>query len=421
VARSAGVVNQKRRFVMKRVIFAGASLRSLGMFVEPVVQEYKEMFTAAGIYDLNPVRARYIGNKFDIPIYTDFNEMLCKSNADLVIVTTVDAYHHEYIIKSLEAGLDVITEKPMTIDAEKTRAILEAEKKSGKKVTVTFNYRYAPYPTKIKELISSGVIGDIYSVHFEWILDCNMDIYAHGTSYFRRWNRYMDKSGGLLVHKSTHHFDIINWFLDDVPEQVSAFGELRRYGKNGNIRGSNCRNCVYSKECEFYYDISKNEFEMDFYVAAEGEDGYYKDGCVFAEDIDIYDTMSVNVRYKKGAMMSYSLTAHSPYEGWRLAVNGSKGRLEAFLPETGQLTSDIHTIRIFEPTNNIITYDMPNISHGHGGGDVRLIRDLFIGDREDTLGHKAGSQDGVNSIMIGIAANLSIKENRIVTIADLLI
>jgi len=405
---------------MKKVIFAGASNRLIGMFVEPIVQEYNELYTPAGIYDINPGRARYIGEKYGIPVFTDYDDMLRQCGADIAIVTTVDSYHHVYIIKSLEAGLDVITEKPMTTDDEKARAILEAERKTGKTVTVTFNVRYAPYPTKIKELLSSGVIGDIYSVHMEWMLDCNMDIYAHGTSYFRRWNRYMDKSGGLLVHKSTHHFDMVNWFLDDAPERVSAFGELRRYGTNGTFRGVNCRSCQHKSECEFYYDISKNEFEMDFYVAVEGEDGYFKDGCVFAEDIDIYDTMSVNVQYRKGAVLSYSLNAHSPYEGWRMSVNGSKGRLEAFSPATGQLTSDIQTIKIFDNANNIVTVDMPQITHGHGGGDVRLIRDLLVGDKPDPLGRKAGSIDGVNSIIIGIAANLSIKEKRTVTVDSLI-
>jgi len=406
---------------MKKVIFAGASNRSLGMFVEPLAKDYADAYSLVGIFDINPKRAGYIGDRYGIPVYECFDEMLEKTGADIGIVTTVDAYHHEYIIKCLNANLDVITEKPMTTDAEKTRAILAAERDSGRKLTVTFNYRYAPYPTKLKELISSGVIGDIYSVHFEWMLDSNMDVLAHGTSYFRRWNRYMNKSGGLLVHKSTHHFDLVNWIIDDAPVEIAAFGELRKYGKNGDLRGVNCRKCDHKEECGFYYDITKNEFDTDFYTAAEDIDGSYKDGCVFAEDIDIYDTMSVNVKYKKGTVMSYSLNAHSPYEGWRMSVNGSAGRIEAYLPESGQTSNNnIQTIKIFDNRNNVTTYDLPKVTTDHGGGDVRLRRDLFTSGRPDPLGYSAGSQAGVNSIIIGIAANISIKEKRIVTVDSLL-
>lgn len=406
---------------MKRAIFAGASLRALNMFVGPMVEEYGDYYKPAGIYDINPKRARYIGSRYQIPVYDDFSEMLNKNSGATVIVTTVDAFHHEYIIKSLRAGFDVITEKPITIDAEKANAILAAERESGKNLTVTFNYRYMPYTTRIKELISGGAVGDVFSVHFEWMLDCNMDVLAHGTSYFRRWNRYMQKSGGLLVHKSTHHFDMINWIINDTPAFVSAFGELRRYGANGGYRGDNCRSCAHSNECEFFYDITKNEFEMEFYVGAEDEDGYFKDGCVYAEDIDIYDTMAVNVRYAKGALLSYSLNAHSPYEGWRMSINGSKGRLEAFFPETGPL-SDIkkHTICLYDLSNQLTTVDIPCDVKNHGGGDTRLLRDLFIGNEQDPLGHHAGSQAGVNSIIIGIAANKSIREQKIISVDSLL-
>jgi len=404
---------------MKKIALIGASVRALEMFLKPMLEDtYTGHVTPVGIYDINHKRSEYIGQRHGVPVYRDAADMLRQSGADTVLVTTVDGTHHEYIIQALEAGCNVITEKPMTIDAEKGRAILAAERKSGKKVTVTFNYRYALFNTKIKELIRSGILGDVYSVHFEWMLDRNMDVLAHGTSYFRRWNRYMLKSGGLLVHKSTHHFDLVNWWLDDAPQTVSAFGELRRYGKNGPFRGENCRVCNHKNECEFYHKL--DDFAMAFYADAEDVDGYYKDGCVFAQDIDIYDTMAVSVRYQKGALLSYSLNAHVPYEGWRLSVNGSKGRLEAYQPESG-LGSKINAwqIKLFDLNDNITTIKVPAIRKGHGGGDKRLQYDVFIGRDNDPLGHQAGAVAGMNSIIIGAAGNISIREKRMVEIADL--
>ena len=95
---------------------------------------------------------------------------------------------------------------------------------------VTFNYRYAPKHQKIKELLMSGAIGRVTSVDFSWYLDT-----THGADYFRRWHRLREKSGSLWVHKATHHFDLVNWWLDADPVEVSAFGSLQRYGKNGAL------------------------------------------------------------------------------------------------------------------------------------------------------------------------------------------
>jgi len=280
--------------IMKqKYVFVGASQRGIDMFIKPMQETFGEYCELLGIYDINEGRLATVSQKYNIPAFDNFEKMITETKPDRVIVTTVDVFHSDYIIKALEMGCDVVTEKPMTIDAERCDAILKAEKESGHKIIVTFNYRYAPFMTKIKELISSGVIGDVFSVHFEWMLDRNMDILAHGTSYFRRWNSRMEKSGGLLVHKSTHHFDLVNWWINQQPEEVFAFGKLNLYGSVGSekyangISGKNCRNCDHAKECMFHYDLT----ERDQWLFADNEkyDGYYKDGCVYAPDINIYD------------------------------------------------------------------------------------------------------------------------------------
>ena len=131
------------------------------------------------------------------------------------------------------------------------------------------------------------------------------------------------------MHKATHHFDLVNWWLGADPVEVVANGQLQVYGKNGTIRGANCRVCPHKKECRFYYDM---QHEPDAHEAvcrrARDADGYYRDGCVFRSDIDIYDSMQAIVKYSNGATMAYSLDAHMPFEGYRVAFNGELGRLE---------------------------------------------------------------------------------------------
>lgn len=411
---------------MKKYVIVGTGIRALSMYYERVKKLYSNIYELAGVYDINRGRAEYFVKDTDVPVFNDFEEMLNMVQPDKVIVTTVDAFHSEYIIKALKLGYDVITEKPMTIDSTKCNAILKAEKETGHKVTVTFNYRYAPFMTKIKELVSNGTIGDVFSVHFEWLLDRNMDILAHGTSYFRRWNARMKNSGGLLVHKSTHHFDLVNWWINQKPEEVFAFGKLNLYGHNGStkyangMKGKNCRNCEFTDKCEFYYALK--DYEKNLYANNEHLDGYYKDGCVYADDIDIYDTMAVTVKYDKGALLTYSLNATTPYEGWKLSINGSKGRIEAYLPESGPYSKDdTRYIKFFDLNNEITEYKFDDLStEGHNGGDDKILNDVFIGGKEDILSHCAGSGDGALSIIVGIAANISIKENRPVAIKELL-
>jgi len=408
----------------KRYAFAGASQRAYHMFMMPLKNRFADVAELVGVYDINVGRSKLFGGKVGIPVYEDFDQMIREAKPDVVIVTTVDVFHSDYIIRAMDLGCDVITEKPMTTTADRINAIRAAEKRTGRKLTVTFNYRFEPYKTKIKELIKSGAIGDVFSVHFEWQLDRDMDICAHGTSYFRRWNARMEKSGGLLVHKATHHFDLINWWIDQTPKRVSAFGKLNLYGTPGRekyaggIIGENCRNCAHAKDCGFYYKLTDSEEEI--YADNEHIDGYYKDGCVYAPDINIYDTMAVNVEYDGGALLTYSLNATCAYEGWRMFINGSKGRLEAYFPETGlEANTPDNVIRVFDLKNNVTDYHITKVRGGHGGGDERLHEMIFREGVADPLGHQAGSIDGAKSVIVGAAANISIREHRVVDVDSL--
>lgn len=403
---------------MKKFVQVGCGIRGIEGYAEPILKDYKDQIQLCGVYDINYKRAALVSEYSDVavPVFDDFDEMLRVTEPDTVIVTTKDSMHDFYAIKALEAGCDVIVEKPLTTTFEKANAIKAAEERSGKTVTVVFNLRYLPFFARVKELLKSGVIGDVLSVHFEWLLDTQ-----HGADYFRRWHRQRENSGSLLVHKSTHHFDLVNWFLDDDPIAVNAFGSRSFYGPTRDKRSQRCLTCQYKKSCEFYLDI--NQPPMDkLYLACEDVDGYYRDNCIFSEEIDIEDTVSVNVLYKKGAVMSYSLTAHSPYEGLRIAFNGTEGRLE-FIKLDGRY-SDFgqgvnNVITIYNRIGEKITINAPqDLPGGHGGADEKIRDNLFVGCENDPLGQMADVRAGMMSIGIGMAANISMKENRRVYLSE---
>ena len=234
----------------------------------------------------------------------------------------------------MELGCDAITEKPMTVDAEKCRGILAAVRRTGRDLKVTFNYRYSPRNSKVKEVLRSGEIGGVLSVHFEWLLDTR-----HGADYFRRWHRDKRNSGGLMVHKATHHFDLINWWLDSSPQTVFGMGDLRFYGReNAEERGvtefyERAHGSEAARNDPFAIDMADSPTLKALYLDAEREDGYQRDRSVFGDGISIEDTMAVMVRFENGAVMSYSLNAHCPWEGYRVMFNGTKGRLEVDVTE----------------------------------------------------------------------------------------
>ncbi len=414
----AAALAQQAALKKTRLAVIGTGIRAIDMWGKDILRDYSDSVEFVGLCDPNPGRVefakKYIGAT--CPAYTDFDKMLTETKPDKIIVTTVDAYHDGYIIKAMQAGCDVITEKPLTTDEFKCKAILDAEKKTGQICTVTFNYRFTPHRAKLKELLNAGEIGTVTSVDFHWYLDT-----SHGADYFRRWHRLRSKSGTLLLHKATHHFDLLNWWLDSDPVEVFAYGALEFYGKNHEFRHTNCRGCPHKDNCPFFWDITKDDKLMQLYVANEQYDGYLRDGCVWKEDIDIFDKMAVQIKYANNVQVSYSLTTYSPYEGYRIAFNGTKGRLEAWIKERQPWTEPpSDEIRLTHNFGKSQIINVPHTKGGHGGGDMRLKARIFKDPSlPDPLKQAAGTRDGAMSILIGIAARNSIDTGKIVRIADL--
>ncbi|MCK5805290.1 MAG: Gfo/Idh/MocA family oxidoreductase, partial [Lentisphaeria bacterium] len=320
----------------KKYVLVGSGGRSW-MYTKALMTDFSEHGELAAFCDVNQSRMDYNNGKIQeefkhdpLPTYLahEFDQMIADHKPDTVIVTSVDRTHHRYICRAMDLGCDAISEKPMTVDAAKCQQIIDTVERTGKNLTVTFNYRYSPRNTKVKEIIKSGMIGDVVSLHFEWMLDT-----SHGADYFRRWHRDKRNGGGLMVHKATHHFDLVNWWIDSTPATVFALGDLRYYGReNAEERGvtafySRSRDNAVAAEDPFALKVKDDNKNMHgLYYGPEKEDGYYRDQSVFGDGISIEDTMSVMVKYTNRAVMTYSLNAFCPWEGYRICFNGTKGR-----------------------------------------------------------------------------------------------
>lgn len=369
------------------------------------------------------------------PVYdpSDLERALVEQRVDRVIVTSVDRTHGELVARALRAGVDVVVEKPIAAHPEQARLITDAVAETGRDVRLTFNYRYSPRNSALREVIASGEIGRVTSVHFDWALDT-----MHGADYFRRWHREKVNNGGLLVHKSSHHFDLVNWWIDAVPERVFAAGGRKFYGDDAGHSQAYTPSPTEVGLNErgidpWFFDIARDPWLEALYgPAAQAVDGYVRNRSVFDPGITTEDTLGLVVEYRGGVVLTYSLTAYAPWEGYRVVVNGTEGRAELSVVERGGIDFDAEGHAILDASTTAVTEEdlvrprseevavqrhweraqtrrIVNTAGGHGGGDALLLADVFRPSSVlDPLGRAAALADGLRASGVGYAGNKSL-------------
>lgn len=436
---------------MKKTRYAlcGLSSRGIYQFVLPLIGKNHEggpnfdrQAELVGILDIDRKRVETFLEKIgvSIPFYPvgALRRMLEEAQVDTVVVASPDRTHCKYIVAGLEAGCNVIVEKPMVINCRQVRMVQDAERASGRRVRVAHNYRYTPSHKRLKSMILAGDLGQIVNVEFTYNLDT-----WHGSSYFYRWNRMREMSGGLSIHKCCHHFDLVNWWLDDIPEEAFAFGGLNYYGARGALRPHGAqgellspeeekRKCpVFQKHYTGKADPAANwispgwdQFGLPLDVQYPPDRPRY----LYDEEIRIEDTYSAVVRYRKGATMAYSCNFCTPWEGYLLAINGTKGRVEmahrSDPDPTGKTNpaADIGLITFYPLFGGKQVIEIPPVAGGHGGADFATQNDLMgmVAPESKKLELVAGSQSGAYAIALGEAVWRSIANGRPVKITKLL-
>ncbi len=403
----------------KRLVLVGTGDRGSSNWGKSVVASFGDYVEFVGLCDINPKRAEAAREIMGVDCKcfpaADFDQMIKETKPDLVIVTTTDCFHEKYIVRAMELGCDVISEKSIAIDADQCQRIADAEVRTGRKVLVGFNVRHMNESIEMKKILLSGELGKVIAIDYQEHLDT-----SHGASYFRRWHGKKAYSGSLLLHKASHHFDLINWLLEAEPVDVQAIGKLAFYGHNNNFRGRNCRDCAFTARCKFYWDMTKDARMMALYGNCEEVDGYYRDGCVWDNEIDIYDTSSVQVNYDNGTQLTYTMNTFLPYEGQRISFSCEFGKLDVNLnysqPWNVEGTYEFRLTRDRKTTKYWI---LKPAEGSHGGADDRFKELIFKPGSKDQFNSRADSRAGIMSSLIGIAARQSIETGKKVHIADL--
>jgi predicted dehydrogenase len=430
---AAGLQAATRR---KRFALVGVGSRSR-LYLNALSGRFRDGNELVAICDTNPGRIALAARTAEAAgvrapktyAAADFDRMIRETKPRAVIVTSPDATHDDYIVRSLDAGCEVITEKPLTTTAAKAQRILDACHRNGRHLRMLFNYRYSPPRTQVKDLLMNNEIGDILSVDFHWLLNT-----VHGADYFRRWHSQKAISGGLMVHKATHHFDLVNWWLGAQPQTVWAVGKREYYtpamARRMGLEGPHerCFTCPEKSDCTFYLNLAADAALKELYLDNEKHDGYFRDQCVWRDTIDIEDTMNVMVRYETGTTLSYSLNAFNAWEGYRIAFNGTRGRLEHEVVEGGfvaganlpkDAVGDIVRTRLI-PLRGAVREIEPWTGAGdHGGGDQVMLSEVFAAAPADKYRRASDERSGAYSILVGVAANRSFETGQPVKIGDL--
>lgn len=395
-----------------KVGIIGVGGRGEGSFA--TLMTHREDTEIVAFCDLNPERMKAAAALLKIKprYYLTPADMLAKEDLDAAVITTPDFCHAEHASAALNAGVNVLIDKPLATTVEGCRQVIAAAKKSKKVALMGFNLRHSPALKRLKEIVAAGTLGNIFLIE-------NREFYDGGKTYMSRWNRQYKCSGGLWIHKGSHDFDVFNWLLDfPRPLKVSATAGVNVLNadhlpfekEKGKKPGPCCSECYYAKKCPDFYDLGIRETMWT--GAAKKRDNYAKDTCMYLSDKDTHDNGIAIVEYANGARASHL----------ECFVTSFTDRLYTVVGDKGQAEVSLHDLTILiRPrwSRETILHKVPPVIGGHGGADPSLVDDfvkICRGEKENT----STLEHGMLSTAVGQAAELSWREDRVVFVKELL-
>ncbi len=391
-----------------KIAIIGTGGRGVACFGELFRQRPDSEIVA--LCDNNELRLREAGAKLGVTgLYRDLATLLKTEKPDGLVITTPDYMHEEHACLALNAGVNVLLDKPLAINVKGCKNIVRAAEKSGKVAMIGFNLRHHAVLRKLKSLIDDGVLGRIFLAE-------NREFYDGGRTYMARWNRKKEFCGGLWIHKGSHDFDVFNWLFGfPKPKKVTAFAGIDVLTpdnipfevKDGVPVGPTCEECHYHDTCPDCFRYAEKEWSKD----AQQFDKYAKDLCIYTSDKDVHDNGIAMVEYENGIKASHMECFITPLSDRLYTIVGTRGQATASLEGM--------QIKVYPRwSKDVITYDLAQEAGSHGGADPGLVESfakVLLGAEQN----RSTMEQGMWSTAIGEAAEISRRENRIVMIDEL--
>ena len=371
-----------------KIIVVGAGGR--GKDYTDIMARFPEKFQVVGVAEPIESRREYMRTKHNIPdenCFDTWEKILEKPKfADAAIISTMDRMHFAPAMEAIRKGYNLLLEKPAAPTAEECLAIENEAKKYGVRILVCHVLRYSPFYVTLKSLIDKGEIGRVMSIqHAEGVGN------VHQSHSFVRGNwGNAEKSSPMLLQKSCHDMDILQWLVGKECKRVSSFGSLTYFIKENAPEGSPdycIEGCPMAAECPYnavklYYDDKDNDW---FRNAATGIVSPTDDEvahalrttqygkCVFKCDNNVVDHQVVNLEFEDGTVVDFDMSAFNK-GGRYIRVMGTKGEI------LNRNTDGILELYKFEDGSktliDIKTYGDTIVS-GHGGGDEGIVHALY--------------------------------------------
>jgi len=384
--------------------------------------KYPEQLDIIGVAEPIAVRNERYTQKHNIKTenrFTTWEDVFKRPKfADAIIITTPDNLHYGPCMKALEMGYDVLLEKPISPSEKECREILALSKKTGRIVAVCHVLRYAPYFVKLKEIIQSGVLGEVVSIqHFEPVE------HVHMSHSYVRGNWHNSKATTpIILAKSCHDLDILRWMVNKPCTHIQAFGSLQWFTQKNAPPGSTARctdgcsveqNCPYSalniyyrkRQFNYVFDLPEAKEEQAAYVMEQLKTTNYG-RCVYRMDNDQPDHYTANILFEGGLTAAFSMEAFTSYSGRRTRVMGSLGDI------VGDMTSFTMTDFL---TGKKTAWKQE--SDGHGGGDWRLVSDWINAVSQQNPALLTSTIDAsIESHVMGFMAESSRKKKKVMEV-----
>src|SRR5699024_7738697 len=273
----------------------------------------------------------------DAVCFHSWNDLFAANiDADLAIICTMDRQHFEPTMKALESHLHVLLEKPMSPDPEECILMEQAAKKYNRQLTICHVLRYTEFWSHIRDVIQSGQIGEVASIQ----LNENVEIMHMSHSFVRGNWRNKEESSPMILQKSCHDMDIINFIMDKKCERISSYGSLMHFREENKPKGAPLRcldGCPVANECPFhaghYYLGEGRGWAMKFTEENSNEaiieslqtTNYGK--CVYQLDNNVVDHQVVNMEFEDGATATFSMSGFTREQTRIVQIMGTKGEI----------------------------------------------------------------------------------------------
>ena len=388
-----------------------------------------------GIAEPDQVRRERYAERFGVPIENCFETAedlaAVECFADVAINGTMDEIHVETTVPLLEVGYDVLLEKPIAPNQKELGVLKNAVSRTGQKVVICHVLRYAPFYAAIKTRVAAGEIGDIMHIHTTE----NVSYHHMAVGFIRgKWNR--EETSPMLLAKCCHDLDLICWMKSGVgPKKVASFGG-RHFFKSENApegAASHCNDCSIERECQysairhhvdngmwpFYALAGQDDYEQGMDVDLESKREYVIGSdygrCVWHCDNDVVDRQSVIIEFEDGCVATHDMVTNSAKGTRRIQITGTKGEIYGDMMAGTFTISKPGAVSGTEAIDELVDVHLEGDSHG--GGDLRLVADfLSVVRGEGGSISTTELSDSINSHLIAYAADVAMREERVVTI-----